>query len=603
MSKSFFFLCRQKPSMTAIHLRADPELSVSELALQFFRQFNDYFAMSSAPGEWEIYKFKKEVRISRETRPPYTFPADLHEIADYLPGGTELSSLLPRLQEQDKYYHGIISVNSTSQPTTNNTEEKDVLTELRNVYNTTIAQSRRSQTPSEISKSANYRRNQATKETLLLDGRYDFRDPANTTAPPVELYNPAFSQFLADIADPTLEVPKKLIPKVAKLMDLASAIYNAEETRRTKLQGPLNDVMDCALARVTNSDGTAPDATGLHVLLKTTSQAAAICIEEYKNEYGEGSTDVTTQASFSMQRMWSLPENNFIRERCCCPTFLIAIGGPWFGVLGAVLTHKCIVQRLTDLAWLGLSTPLEEQRCIRLSKLFYSLARALHRLREWYDTELPTFSLAEAPSHPRFFPSITSYPSPSGNVVFRYLRPLERDNACVAFLAEIVEGPECLLEPSKTDEQGQLIVVKFAARYCVEAHQLLADMGMAPKLFHCGQVQPRRPGLLLIAMEYLSGTTVNGLTADQWQACKVQSNVGNIVKVLHDNGLVFGDLRTPNIMYLNGSFKLIDFDWAGKEGEARYPPFLSTVIPWPLGTQPSALITREHDLEWLRRLG
>ncbi|KAG9227827.1 hypothetical protein CCMSSC00406_0008649 [Pleurotus cornucopiae] len=128
-------------------------------------------------------------------------------------------------------------------------------------------------------------------------------------------------------------------------------------------------------------------------------------------------------------------------------------------------------------------------------------------------------------------------------------------------------------------------------------------MGMAPKLFHCGQAQPRRPGLLLIAMEYLSGTTVNGLTADQWQACKVQSNVGNIVKVLHDNGLVFGDLRTPNIMYLNGSFKLIDFDWAGKEGEARYPPFLSTVIPWPLGTQPSALITREHDLEWLRRLG
>ncbi|KDQ29603.1 hypothetical protein PLEOSDRAFT_1112361 [Pleurotus ostreatus PC15] len=589
--------------MRAIHLRADPELSVSELALQFFRQFNDYFAMSSASGEWEIYKFKKEVRISRETRPPYTFPADLHEIADYLHDATELSSLLPRLQEQDKYYHGIISVNSTIQPTTHNTEEKDVLTELRNVYNTTIAQSRRSQTPSEISKSANYRRNQATKETLLLDGRYDFRDPANTTAPPVELYNPAFSQFLADIADPTLEVPKKLIPKVAKLMDLASAIYNAEETRRTKLQGPLNDVMDCALARVTNSDGTAPDATGLHVLLKTTSQAAAICIEEYQNEYGEGSTDVTTQASFSMQRMWSLPENNFVRERCCCPTFLIAIGGPWFGVLGAVLTHKCIVQRLTDLAWLGLSTPLEEQHCIQLSKLFYSLARALHRLREWYDTELPTFSLAEAPSHPRFFPSITSYPSPSGNVVFRYLRPLERDNACVAFLAEIVEGPECLLEPSKTDEQGQLIVVKFAARYCVEAHQLLADMGMAPKLFHCGQAQPRPPGLLLIAMEYLSGTTVNGLTADQWQACKVQSNVGNIVKVLHDNGLVFGDLRTPNIMYVNSSFKLIDFDWAGKEGEARYPPFLSTGIPWPLGTQPYALITREHDMEWLRRLG
>ncbi|KAF9492953.1 hypothetical protein BDN71DRAFT_1509053 [Pleurotus eryngii] len=581
--------------MRAIHLRADPELSVSELALQFFRQFNDYFAMSSLPGEWEIYKFKKEARISQETRPPFTFPAVLHEIADYLPDGTELSSLLPRLQEQDKYYHGIISVNSTSQPTTNNTEEKDVLTQLRNVYNTTIAQSRISRTPSELSISANYRRNQATKETLLLDGRYDFPNPTNTTAPPVELYNPAFSQFLADIGDPTLEVPKELIPKVAELMDLASAIYNGEETRKQTLQGPLNDVLDCALEGVTNSDATAPYPSGSQVLVNIIGRPTVVCIGEINSEFGERSTDVTTQVSFLMQRTWSLPDHDYVRERCCCPTFLVAIGGPWLGILGAVLTHKCIVQRLTDLVWLGISTSFEEQRCIRLSKLFHSLARGLCRLRDWFNTELPNFPLTVTPSHQRFFPAITSYLGASGEVFFRYLRPLERDNACVIFLAEIVQPSGC--------EQGQLIVVKFAARYCVEAHELLAHADMAPKLLHCGQALPGRPGLLLVAMEYLSGVAAHCLTLEQWRSYDINSNVGKIVGVLHGKGFVFGDLRTPNIMYVNGLFKLIDFDWAGKEGEARYPPFLSTGIHWPPGVQPSALITREHDMEWLRRLG
>ncbi|KAF4564463.1 hypothetical protein EYR36_002397 [Pleurotus pulmonarius] len=580
--------------MRSIHLRADPELYVSELALQFFRQFNDYFGMSSLPGEWEIYKFKKEARISMDTRPPYTFPADLHEIADYLPGGTELSSLLPRLREQDKYYHGIISINSTSQPTTNNTEEGDLLTELRNVYNTTIAQSRRSQTPSELSNPANYRQNQAKQETLLLDGRYHSLDAENTVAPPVELYNPAFSQFLTEVADPTLEVPGELIPKVAKLMDLASAIYGGEETRRRTLQGPLNDVLDCALERASNIDDTVLYPSGSQVLVNVVSRPTVICIAEIDSEFGEGSTDVTTQVSSSMQRTWSLPEHDYVRERCCCPTFLIALGGPWLGVLGAVLTHKCIVQRLTDLVWLGISTSFEEQRCIRVSKLFHCLARALCRLRDWYHTELPTFPLTVTPSHPRFFPSVTSYVSASGEVLFRYVRPLKRYNACVVFLAEIVQ-------PSK--HNGQLIVVKFAARYSAEAHGLLAQVGMAPKLLHCGQALPGRAGLLLVAMEYLSGVTAHCLTLEEWRSYDINSNVRQIVSVLHNKGFVFGDLRPQNLMYVNGSFKLIDFDWAGKEGEARYPPFVSTGIHCPPGVRPCALITREHDMECLRRLG
>ena len=34
------------------------------------------------------------------------------------------------------------------------------------------------------------------------------------------------------------------------------------------------------------------------------------------------------------------------------------------------------------------------------------------------------------------------------------------------------------------------------------------------------------------------------------------------------NMLVYCDLRSPNIIVLSGSFFIVDFDWAGKVGEA-----------------------------------
>jgi hypothetical protein len=54
------------------------------------------------------------------------------------------------------------------------------------------------------------------------------------------------------------------------------------------------------------------------------------------------------------------------------------------------------------------------------------------------------------------------------------------------------------------------------------------------------------------------------------------------VTVLHEHGLVFGGLRRPNVMIFErkttierrGTIRgmLVDSDWAGKVGEARYPP-------------------------------
>ncbi|KAJ7826696.1 hypothetical protein B0H14DRAFT_2161133, partial [Mycena olivaceomarginata] len=68
-----------------------------------------------------------------------------------------------------------------------------------------------------------------------------------------------------------------------------------------------------------------------------------------------------------------------------------------------------------------------------------------------------------------------------------------------------------------------------------------------------------------------------------------------IISVLHNGGYVFGDLRWPNIMVAKKEVKLIDFDWAGKVGQAKYLIHLAHNIGWPSGVTAMVLIEKAHD--------
>ncbi|KAJ7291104.1 hypothetical protein C8J57DRAFT_1491611 [Mycena rebaudengoi] len=166
------------------------------------------------------------------------------------------------------------------------------------------------------------------------------------------------------------------------------------------------------------------------------------------------------------------------------------------------------------------------------------------------------------------------------------------------------------------------VVVKFTKRYNTTAHTKLAALGLAPQLYYHAAV---RGGLLMTA--------------------------------LHSAGLVFGDLRLPNIMIRvgerddnGGSSKaqghgyadasprsdrgsmdtgsrgaaskssssntkehdgkpadsdsgginvhalLIDFDWAAEDGVGRYPATISTSDEWAPTVVPFGLMHKAHDL-------
>jgi hypothetical protein len=324
-----------------------------------------------------------------------------------------------------------------------------------------------------------------------------------------------------------------------------------------------------------------------------------------------------------------------MRQRCCCPTFILVAGGAWFGVLGGIFTDKFIVQSLTDLMWTAESSLFEDSRIYTTARVFHALKTCLHDLNVYYQSvkDLPV-EVSEPelePTNPsRFFPYSTSFTAVDPNSgqdrtwKFKYLYALEDCSVCVTYRAEILDEPRA----------GEEIVVKFVTRYGEEVHRFLEQHGHAPKLHYfgplrdggdsCGNIWPGATGspllhggpLRMAVMEYIHPSEAPHDS---------QKQVSHVVKQLHDNGFVYGDLRTPNVLFDDDKkVKFIDFDWAGRYDRtvtdedlsrheiptqentypfARYPLAMSRSIDWALPVEKLELnfIRPSHDLEMLRK--
>ncbi|KAJ7848373.1 hypothetical protein B0H14DRAFT_2356787, partial [Mycena olivaceomarginata] len=153
---------------------------------------------------------------------------------------------------------------------------------------------------------------------------------------------------------------------------------------------------------------------------------------------------------------------------------------------------------------------------------------------------------------------------------------------------------------------GEEVIVKFARRYNVGAHQILAEMNLAPKLYHHCLV---RGGLIMVVME-----RVVGMMASHWAyhhqdtplPHSVLEDVRRAIEVLHHRNIVFGDLRLPNIMvrqHGEGEARaravLVDFDRAAIAGQGRYPATISDLDVWAPTVVPYGVMEKKHDLHLL----
>ncbi|KAM6489346.1 hypothetical protein JOM56_015247 [Amanita muscaria] len=433
----------------------------------------------------------------------------------------------------------------------------------------------------------------------ILNGR-----PWTSSGPPVGLYHPVFDRFLAYFEESTLGYrtassadPDDLTPSVDdafRFMRASSEFYKVKRSARVDESPPtgrveavlpaLSRLLCTSLPQVINADGTGPDAWA--AATTPAGDYVPLAVVEIKLELGIGG-DAKTQAQQSYARICSLPEHDRVRLSSCSPCFLVEIAGPWITVLGAVYVQRVIVQRLAGPIYLSPQL-LHPYSTIDIPlRLFCALRRALGDLRQYYGR------LPHQMSSSRFFPSVRSYTLPSGVTVnLDYVVLLSPDDSRAIYLARQADGKE--------------VVVKFSLTYNTRAHRLLADHGLAPELIYDGTEGLRYGGLLMIVMDYVKGgTTLSKFlhsSPHQDRLDAVIKSVKKAIALLHAENLVFGDLRTPNILVDDDDVKLIDYDWCGVHQVDRYPFIIGDAIEWANGVGPLAMMDKDHDLYMLDRL-
>ena len=140
-------------------------------------------------------------------------------------------------------------------------------------------------------------------------------------------------------------------------------------------------------------------------------------------------------------------------------------------------------------------------------------------------------------------------------------------------------------------------------KYGADAHRFCHDAMIAPKLV---AVNTLAGGWMIVVMEYLAADsfiTLYDAVLTNAEKHEVLELAIDAAKKLHNAGYVHGDLRSPNLMISTKDKRMciLDFDYAGRKGEATYPYFLSKTIPWHNEVKGGGLIKDYHDIYLLEK--
>ncbi|KAF8172668.1 hypothetical protein BJ912DRAFT_993599 [Pholiota molesta] len=282
---------------------------------------------------------------------------------------------------------------------------------------------------------------------------------------------------------------------------------------------------------------------------------------ELKNILGIGG-DALSQAIVDYVKIISRKKCEAFREYCNFPSVLIGITANRLEIAIAVCVGSIYV---TKLLTLDLSLDFHaSDNIICLARVFKVLKCHLLGLKEYYR-------------------SIKTTPAPSSKLSCLFPSPT-------------------LIDPSTP--MPKLAYHEFLAR---DAHRLLAEAQLAPKLHFCGRVIG---DLYMVVMEYVEGKSVWQLRNEDTPIPQVvATKVGEAVHRLHEHDIVFGDLRDNNILVVGSGADaraiLVDFDWAGEHGKGRYPATLNRGIvgdTWHRGVLPYHIMHKDHDLSLLEKL-
>ena len=280
---------------------------------------------------------------------------------------------------------------------------------------------------------------------------------------------------------------------------------------------------------------------------------------EVKNELGIGGKAPNLQQAGYFIKLRE-------KDHSSCPMLLMSVVGPdYFQVFGAAWNGgRVCIDPLTE--------PLSLLYVPHRTDAIERVARVLHAM----DVTVKKLS-TQSSVHPYF----------TFNSRLEYIGNLQENKTCV-WKAKM----KC------EDSREVDVIVKFSKRYGETVHRALASQEMAPTVHH---IEPLPGGWFAVIMDYVEGKTSFNSILSESEAAKLESFKAELAKTLREKKFVHGDLRPQNIIHCgSGTFKVVDFDWAGAEQQSKYPLDINMRGGWAEGVEPGGIILHEHDLFQLK---
>ncbi|KAJ7493289.1 hypothetical protein B0H11DRAFT_1718173, partial [Mycena galericulata] len=424
----------------------------------------------------------------------------------------------------------------------------------------------------------------STRPDAIFNGR-----PVGLTGPPITLYSPIFQKFITKLANIPENIKREDLEIANVLLTKSSPYYENELKRQQKIGALIKHFLDCVDVPATflvDECSFVPamnrqvPACGLYVGLLAERRLFSL-LSEFKNNLGSGNCDPNDQVAKDYLCACINTALAELRRVSCMPVFFLSFVGPYMMVSGGIFLDGVVTQPLTDFISLIPGVLPRHLLIRRIAHTLLTLRECLDDLDHYYrvmSKPSPSNKNLLAPA-----PHLTSLVTNGVHIELKYqARICEARDARAVFLAS-AELP---------NEAPKLCIVKFTEQYCPEAHHVLEEFGVAPKLMHCKlEVDV---GMLCVVTEYVDVDEHARLSSAGAQRLR------DGLRALHAQSFVFGDLRDANILLdSTGSPWVVDFDWSGKAGCAKYPFDLNSDIDWAEGVVGGELIKPEHDLAML----
>ncbi|KAF8958694.1 hypothetical protein BDZ97DRAFT_1840869 [Flammula alnicola] len=418
--------------------------------------------------------------------------------------------------------------------------------------------------PSTMAQPSNYESNQKVPSEKILDDR----PKPDADIAPIPLLYDGFGQFL-DIFDGGTDVPGLSEVNVSELQNAVDefaqkmcCFYDNEDGRRTVALPAL----DCIFSARTGTTIPSLHAAAIGSIRtdghNVAEHGGGALVAKFKNRSAGNNAIPEVELTGYAARLHAtgMEDHQDLFERWRVPSLGLTVVGAdvRFYALIAVDHQYRLVSLTPGLSCIPSASDGHDRKAL------YRAFAAASVLQARILQDAQKFLIQPAPKiqpTTRRFPAVTRLrkrDSPDEYLSFQIqgFYP-DRQSYRLLYLAETT-GPV-----------KRTIVVKFAREYSVELHAFCAQRGYAPRIL----AFERLPGgWKAIAMEYIaSGVTItesSGLDTNRERWAK---ELSRLVDDFHAEGMVHGDLRDANIICNDRHVMLLDFDWAGQDGQVFYP--------------------------------